>query len=49
LLEEGYVFEGPCSVVVSANELYDVVLVGPLAMFEAWHALMGGGGGGTNA
>jgi hypothetical protein len=28
LLEEGYVFEGPCSVVVSVNELYDVVLEG---------------------
>jgi hypothetical protein len=28
LLDEGYVFEGPCSVVVSVNELYDVVLEG---------------------
>jgi hypothetical protein len=28
LLEESYVFEGPCSVVVSVNELYDVVLEG---------------------
>jgi hypothetical protein len=26
LLEEGYVFEGPCSVVVSVNGLYDVVI-----------------------
>jgi hypothetical protein len=28
LLEEGFMFEGPCSVVVSVNELYDVVLEG---------------------
>jgi hypothetical protein len=40
LLEEGYVFEGPCSVVVSVNELYDVVLEGQ-EEGELKHELMG--------
>jgi hypothetical protein len=28
LLEEGFIFEGPCSVLISVNESYDVVLEG---------------------
>jgi hypothetical protein len=40
LLEEGYVFEGPCSVVVLVNELYDVVLEGQ-EEGELQHEMMG--------
>jgi hypothetical protein len=40
LLAEGFVFEGPCSVLVSVNEFYDVVLEGQEAG-EVQHDLMG--------
>jgi hypothetical protein len=40
LVEEGYEFEGPCSLLVSVNESYAVVLEGP-EEGETGHTLMG--------
>jgi hypothetical protein len=40
LVEEGYEFEGPCSLLVSVNESYAVVLEGP-EEGEAGHTMMG--------